>query len=399
MKKLINLILFVFILMFTSNIFAFELKNENLYILYNSTKISNEDKKAINDYTLLLNDKNVTLFDVNNKTIKEIYNDLSLINKKNKIDAIQILGIESDVPSFMINEKVDFLYQTTYEPNIKVDYFYNNLNNKYEQIEQFNTSDYYNGKLNINLNPEIKVVRLPITFGNYNFYLSKFIKYIEIDNNHKLISIYKNLAYDGLNKRFGKDIKKYYNEDLHPLNINYVFKDILKIKDSELYGSNLFSSEILKRKNKDVYNYIFSYHGGKNGIQSLVNKDNHMQLLDQNYYNIVFTSCNIAKDIDSSSMLYEIMSKGKNIYSIAHTSFFYLGDYYKYNDLKSLKDSGYFYYFYYEYYNNLYNKQMNNTKSFFEAQKSYYQNLNIQKGIQYSLANLISCHHFGLIEP
>lgn len=385
MKKTFKVLVFCLIinLLFSVNILAHENK-ENIYVLFNNLYVNDKDLISINEYINIFDKEkyNITLLNVEHKSNKEIYELLQQENNKNKIDIIQILGIESNVPSFSFDSHVSVGNVGFVEQNLKTDYFYCNLNNNYNEISRFKVKN--KNELNIDFKPLIKVIRLPISNGDYTFYINKFKDYLTLNKS--------DFDFQGFYKNINLDFK---NKD--KFNFKYLFEKTLKLKNTEFFSNKEFKVEHID--NSTIKNYYISYHGSKNGVEDFINIDNYNNYLSNNYFNMALISCNIIKDIDNKNIIYNMMAKGKNIYNISFSSSYYLYNDINYNSVASLKNSKFFYYVFYEYYNNLYNKQMNNTNSYFEAIKDYTNSTNINELLNQDLNNLIFMGHYGLVEP
>ena len=390
-------------------------EKQDYYFIYNSRAMTTEDIGAIKNYINSFNKEKIkcVLKDIGTADEYQIYN---YLKKQPRVDAIQIFGTDKDVPSFKVHkdvvmssgvEEVRFK-ESSYKYDYETDYFYNNLQNEISQIKEFTIKNYGHGNVQVDLTPQIKVVRLPITKGDYSVYLKKYSSYVKVHPGVLPLTSFYDSA-------FGD----------HPMSIdhlNYFIQGNLDyeggIIDSSIY--NLFGKKefydialstmgeykkenMTKMNQKQMQNFVFAGHGDKNSflyqIQSELNSKNVDNVLGHHYYNMNAISCNIAEGIDNENFVYKML-KGKGIYVMALTDFYYYGDLSFQKDMTYTLQDDNFRYFYYEYYRNLYNG-INLTDSFYKAQQAYVSQVHekeIEDISQAQLSNLIFCHNFGVLE-
>ncbi|MDF2614105.1 MAG: hypothetical protein K0S71_1891 [Clostridia bacterium] len=389
---------------------------QSYYFLYNSQAVTDKDLKSIKGYIEKFNkvDVQCILKDTSGMDEYEIY---GYLKQQPKVDAIQIFGIAKDVPAFKVKHdivmrsgvqeiaRISTVWENSY---YDTDYFYNNLQNDIEQIKEFTIKNYGYETIKVNLAPEIKVVRLPLTKGDYETYLNKYYSYVKMHPGVLPLTSFYDSA-------FGKhtqsiDHLNYFIQG----NMDYEGKFIDSTKytlfgQKEFYNMKLstsgeYTKENMRKMNeKQIQNFVFSGHGTKDGFfyqtKSEINSKNVNTILEKNYYNMNAISCNNAEGIDNKNFVYKML-KGKGVYVMALTDFYYHGDLNFQKDMNYTYQDDNFRYLYYHYYKNLYSG-INLTDSFHKAQKAYAERIHkkpIREISQCQLSNLVFCHNFGVLE-
>lgn len=390
-------------------------EKQNYYFIYNSTTVTKEDLRAINNYVGRFDKSKIkcVLKDIGTADEYQIYN---YLKKQPKIDAIQIFGLDKDVPSFKVHKDVVMssgveeirFKESPYKYSYETDYFYNNLHNQTAQIKEFTMKNYGHKAVKVDLTPLIKVVRLPVTKGDYTGYLNKYNDYVKTHPGVLPLTSFYDSAFgdhpqsiDHLNYFIQGNLD--YEGNIIDSSVYTLFGQ-KEFYDMNLNTSGKYSKENMTKMNqKQVQNFIFGGHGDKNSFlyqtKSELNSKNIDTILGENYYNMNAISCNNAEGMDNENLVYKML-KGKGIYVMALTDFYYFGDLrFQKNMNYTLQDDN-FTYFYYEYYRNLYSG-VNLTDSFHKAQQAYVsqvQKKDIEEISQPQLSNLIFCHNFGVLE-
>lgn len=390
-------------------------EKQDYYFIYNSGAMTTEDIGAIKNYVNSFDKVKIkcVLKDIGTADEYQIYN---YLKKQPQVDAIQIFGTDKDVPSFKVHHNVVMssgveeirFRESPHKYNYETDYFYNNLQNEISQIKEFTIKNYGHGNVQLDLTPQIKVIRLPITKGDYPDYLKKYSSYIKAHPGVlPLTSFYDSafgdhpMSIDHLNYFIQGNLD--YEGGIIDRSIYNLFGQ-KEFYDMALSTLGEYNKENMKKMNqKQVQNFVFAGHGDKNSFlyqrKSELNSKNIDNVLGDQYYNMNAISCNIAEGMDHENFVYKML-KGKGVYVMALTDFYYYGDLRFQKDMAYTLDDDNFRYFYYEYYRNLYNG-INLTDSFYRAQQAYVSQVHekeIEDISQAQLSNLIFCHNFGVLE-
>ena len=399
------------------------------YFLYNKSKLSDDDLKAINQYTGKFNDgTDCIIQDVSQySTATDIYDMLKKDSqsRKGQLLGIQIFGTSEDVPAFDIRNKIQMKDSVDDGGNFKSDFFYSNFKSDSNNFKNdFSIYKAFSEKLKVSFVPEWTVSRLPLTKGEIAPFMSRNDQYSSAVNDkpfEELVNFSNPIfASENHNDDFGLFLKERMDSE---------FK-ILKSDDYKLFGNKdgefpvktkvlgNFVKENLSVLNKEgIKEFIINSHGQFDNIDqciytskdpksekriSLVNKNNINAVLYENYYNLDLWTCLNGYNLDGNNLVHEAMANGKCISAMAASSTISNNGVHNDASLTNMKKNN-FYYFYFNY---LYNRALGKSRSesFTLGQQAYAQeilkNTNMLEdgNYQFNLHNVLSYHYLGLIE-
>lgn len=399
------------------------------YLLYNSSKVNDNDVSAIKEYAAKFGDeKEIVLKDVSQYTsAADIYdmlkNDSKTRNGSPK--GIQIFGTSDDVPAFNIHFKVKMQDSIDDSGNFNSDFFYSSFKSDANSLKNdFSIYKAFNDKLNVNFVPEWSVVRLPLTKGEISPYMKKVQEYV---------SQISNMSFGNF-VNFSDPI---FAQKTHSDDMGYFIKErldkefnILSSNEYRLYGNKQgaypvqtdvigdYTKDNISKENKDgIKEFIINDHGQWNNIDqciytsedkssekriSFMNMDTINSVLSNNYYDLDLWTCLNAYNLSGNNLVHQAMDNGKCISAMAASSTISNNGVHNDVSLSDMKKNN-FYYFYLNYFYNRANGE-SRSNSFNLAQKAYAQeilkntDMLMDGNYQYNLHNLLSYHYLGLIE-
>lgn len=422
--------------------------NDYYYLLYNSTKISANDKIAIDDYAdrLAGNGSNYILKDVASlQSATDIYKDLKQQSSlySGKLKGIQIFGSSSDVPAFDIHYKVKVQNGIDDSGNFKSDLFYGNFNSDASSLENdFSIYKAFDEKLSVDFVPQWSVDRLPLSAGEIAPFINKYYDYRSSMKGDKVPYI-----------NFSNPI---FAQQTHSDDMGYFIKErldkefkILKPSDYKLYGNKQglfpvttdvaggFDIENLKAENqKGIANFFINSHGQLDNIDSCIfinqndlakykdkirisnpvngnsnllelripflNISNINSILSKNYYTLTLWTCSNGYDLRNDNLAHEALASGKAIDAMAASSTISNNGVNNTASLTDLKKNN-FYYFMYEFFK-YQSDGYSRSDSFFNAKRLYaaeilkHIDLLGEGNYGYNLHNVLSYHYLGVID-
>jgi hypothetical protein len=429
----------------------YDLKNNasNYYfLLYNSNRISKNDKLAIEDYATRLKGDNNNYFlkDVANySSATDIYNVLKQQSKfyKGKLKGIQIFGSSEDVPSFDIHFKVKMQSGIDDSGIFKSDLFYGNFDSDVNAlINDFSIYKASEEKLNVNFVPQWSVARLPLSAGEIAPFINKYYGYKFKVKGNKIPYI-----------NFSNPI---FPQQRHSDDMGYFIKErldkefnIIKSSDYKLYGNNEglfpvttnvlggFNNINIKKENQNgIANFFINSHGqqdnidncifinskglnkykekirsssvykGKNDLLELripfLNMSNINSILSENYYTLTLWTCSNGFDLRNDNLAHEALANGKAIDVMAASSIISNNGVNNAVSLENLKKNN-FYYFMYEFFK-YQSEGYSRSDSFFNAKRLYateilkHPDLLGEGNYGFNLHNVLSYHYLGVID-
>ncbi len=429
--------------------YALKDKNTGLYILlYNSQKISSNDKLAIEDYAeRLTGNKTIGIMwdTADYRSASDIYTALKQKYKqsKGKIKGIQIFGSSSDVPSFDIHFKVKMQDGIDDSGNFKSDLFYGSFDSDVNALtDDFSIYKAFEEKLKVSFVPQWSVARLPLSAGEIAPFINKYYDY--------------SLKVKGSAAPYVNFSSPIFPQQIHSDDMGYFMKErldgelkLLKNDSYRLYGNTEglfpvttdvlggFDNKLLKTENqKGVANFIINSHGQQDNIDqciyihpedldkykdrarssspfngnkdllelrvSFLNSDNINSILSKNYYTLTLWTCSNAFDLRNENLVHTAMSKGKAVDAMAASSIISNNGVNNAVSVENLKKNN-FYYFMLEFFKNQ-SKGYSRSDGFFHAKKAYaseiLKNTNLlgEGNYGFNLHNVLSFHYLGLID-
>jgi len=392
------------------------------YILYNSSKVNNDDLDAINNYKDGINSSRTILFDTKEyKTSIDLYKAIQNdhINRGGNIVGIQIMGDIDSIPSFSIHEKVDMgsfgLHETG---DFYSDLLYQNIDNDISKItNDFSVYKFVNENIEINLTPQYPLARLPLSKGEYVSFFKKYNNFKEETNLVKQTLVnFSNPIFDDKNHI---DDMSYF--------LDRMASEFYYLNDYKKYGNKLgqcpvvteteggFTKEEMASVNKEmICEFLINSHGQKNNIdkcwfendkevrESFINSDNINKTLNTNPYYLDVWTCNNGEGMKDN--LTTTALKGNCVGMFSATSMISNNGVDNNQSIAEMKLSN-FYYFYFTYIKTL-NNGYARSLSFYKAQykyvsellKSVGQEIDSRNNYQFNLNNALVYHNFGVLE-
>ena len=395
-------------------------KLDCLYVLINLSSLSNEDIISIEKYLSSIEDYYVKIINTENCIdAGDIYNLIKKDSDKNyrKIAGIQIIGNANIVPAFEIKYKALMKDGIDEMGTYLSDYFYGNLNNNVDDLLSYSVYDQFENNLNVDLNTNYPVIRLPLKSGEFNNFINNYYDFVS-DINYKklkLVNMSNPIFHDKNHiDDMGEFLNRLHDDEL--IDDNYVLygnqKGVFPVT-TEVKGD--FTNENMKNElDVEPIEFVINTHGQENNIdrtfvekseeirESMINSDNINDILNTNPYYLDLWTCNNATSM--SNCLVTTALNGKCVGAFAATTVLSNNGVKNKASYEDMKKSN-FYYFYYNYLKSI-NEGCSRSQSFYIAQKEYASALledskNPIRGegnYQFNLNNLLCYGNFGLFE-
>lgn len=199
MKRLLILVVCLSVLFTAVSCQTDKVQKPYYIFVFNSECVTNDDMSAICSIQDLIPEYEVVMVDV--KGCNNAFDVYTLLQSKRDSknvnpSGIQILGTPGDVPAFVLRYET-VVSQPGEEQNILKyddylsDYFYSNFNNSPElmDVEGFSAEQIAGSMDNYDINPQWPVVRLPLSAGEYSFFVEKFKEFISLTDRAETINI------------------------------------------------------------------------------------------------------------------------------------------------------------------------------------------------------------------
>ncbi len=395
-----------------------------IYAIMNIPAMSQGDLTAVGNYLAKIVEANVLVSDSSKfTTAPELYAEICKDHQTRggEIVGVQIFGNADMVPAFEIDYRVQMQNSVDEKETFLTDLFYGNLNNDPAKLNtQYNVLDHFANDWDIDLIPQWRVVRLPLSKGQFANFFTRYDNFVKTTqfSNPDIVSFSSPIF---ASPRHIDDVGAFLertDKELGVLKIPYRLYANLDgdypVENPNVLG-NMIPDNLAKENDSGIAEFIINGHGesdyiirtiyqdGKSYREYLINKQTINRVLDNNAYYMDTWSCYVGYGMKNNLTTTALTGKCVGVFS--STTIMANNGADRTASIADMEGSNFFY-FYYTYLKTL-SDGSTRSEAFLAAQQAYGNALiedsknEIEWGsnYQFNLYNLLAYHNFGVLEP